>query len=213
MNKKMIRSFLAIVCIIMFLITSAKEWSHSNQIEKLQSDSEFKVIYDEYVPMCEIRDSDWFVIDDKIYVLFEDYSYVNVYSIRGKFLYSIQTYHMRNGATRIAYKDGLFVIYTRSGGVYLFDGSEKKEYISGDRDNETNMERTRAYFNYIEYEFNAKRINQEANYKLKRNTILHLNSEGEYEQVLSFPNQLSGFSQVYLIVLVVCLILFILLKE
>ena len=153
----------------------------------LKNDSEYRVIYEEHLPSSRIGDRDWFVADGRIFVLFEKQSYLNVYDLEGAFLYSIQTYHINNGAERIAYKDGLLIIHTRSGGVYLFDGPEKKEYIPWDRDNKDEMERSRTYYNYIEREFSAKKLNQEANYYLENNTIYHLTDEGESESVLSFP--------------------------
>ena len=171
----------------LFLLGSLKK-SGRLQTSTLKNDSEYCVIYEEHRPSCRIGAEDWFVADGRIYVLFEERSYLNVYDVQGTFLYSIETYHMNNGAERIAYKDGLLIIHTRSGGVYLFDGPKMKEYIPWDRTDEEKTEKNRMYYNYIEYEFSAKKLNQEANYYLENDTIYHLTDAGEGEIVLSFPN-------------------------
>ncbi len=178
-------ALIAAIAIILLLDSVKEDWRI--RTSTLKSDSEYRVIYEEHLPSSRIGDRDWFVADGRIFVLFEKQSYLNVYDLEGAFLYSIQTYHINNGAERIAYKDGLLIIHTRSGGVYLFDGSEKKEYIPWDRDNKDEMERSRTYYNYIEREFSAKKLNQEAYYYLENNTIYHLTDEGESESVLSFP--------------------------
>ena len=50
------------------------------------------------------------------------------------------------------------------------------------------MERNRAYYDYIEHEFDAKKLNREAKYYLENNTIYHLTAHEESEPILSFPS-------------------------
>lgn len=154
----------------------------------LKNDSEYRVFYEDQIPFGTIGDRDWFVADDRIFVLFEKRSYLSVYDPDGAFLYSIQTYHINNGTERIAYRDGQLIIHTRSGGIYLFDGPEKQEYIPWDRSDTDAMERNRAYYDYIEHEFDAKKLNREAKYYLENNTIYHLKAHEESEPILSFPS-------------------------
>lgn len=176
-----------VVCFICMGPAGSGGWNWTSRIGALKEDSECRVIYEEHIPPCRIGDGDWFVADGRIFVLFERYSYLCAYDPEGTFLYAIQTCHIQNGTERIAYKDGSLIIHTRSGGIYLFDGPEKQEYIPWDRDDADAMERNRAYYAYIEHEFDAKRLNKEAGYSLENNTIYHLTADKENEPVLSFP--------------------------
>ena len=185
--KRLIETAIVLILGTAFLLLVSTGKNGRFWTSPLKNDSEYRVIYEEHLPSSRIGGRDWFVADGRIFVLFEKQSYLNVYDLEGAFLYSIQTYHINNGVERIAYKDGLLIIHTRSGGVYLFDGPEKKGYIPWDRNNKDEMERSQAYYNYIEHEFSVKELNLEANYYLENNTIYHLTDDGEGEPVLSFP--------------------------
>lgn len=175
-----------LIGIVVLIISGNKLKLRTNSLPTLSDDSKYQVSFDEYKPQCKIKDRDWFVTTDKIFVLFEQYCYVSVYGINGDFLYSIQNYHINNGVERIAYKDDLLVIYTRSGGVFLFDGTEIKDYIPWDRNNANDRERNRAYYNYIVYDFHNERDNQESHYYLEDNTIFCVNPMGEHKAVICF---------------------------
>ena len=172
---------------LLFLIGSAGK-NGRMQALPLMNDSECHVLFEEVIPGGRIGDGDWFVADGRIFVLFEQYSSLSAYDLEGTFLYAIQTYHIQNGTERIAYKDGSLIIHTRSGGIYLFDGPEKQEYIPWDRSDTDAMERNRAYYDYIEHEFDAKKLNREAKYYLENNTIYHLTAHEESEPIVSFPS-------------------------
>lgn len=176
-----------LIGIVVLIISGNKLKLRTNSLPTLTDDSEYQVSFHEYKPQCRIKDKDWFVTTDKIFVLFEQYCYVSVYGINGDFLYSIQTYHINNGVERIAYKDDLLVIHTRSGGVFLFDGTEIKDYIPWDMNNANDRERNRAYYNYIVYDFHNERNNQESHYYLENNTIFCVNPIGEHKAVICFP--------------------------
>lgn len=176
-----------LIGIVVLIISGNKLKLRTNSLPTLTDDSKYQVSFHEYKPQCRIKDTDWFVTTDKIFVLFEQYCYVSVYGINGDFLYSIQTYHINNGVERFAYKDDLLVIHTRSGGVFLFDGTEIKDYIPWDMNNANDRERNRAYYNYIVYDFHNERNNQESHYYLENNTIFCVNPIGEHKAVICFP--------------------------
>ena len=66
---------------------------------------------------------------DRIYVLYGTYSVVQAYTTAGEYLYSVSVYNHPGGATAMAAKDGELYIRDKQGNIYIFSGTELKEYL------------------------------------------------------------------------------------
>lgn len=80
-------------------------------------------VYDEEkVPRCEA--DQMIAADGMLFLHYERYGYVNVYSTDGTFLRGYQVASGRNGRGGIGYADGILYIDGRCSGIYLFRGEE-----------------------------------------------------------------------------------------
>lgn len=61
--------------------------------------------------------------DGLLYLYYEDFGLVNVYSTEGDYQWSYQVAPVRNGVGGIGYADGVFYLRSRSNGVFGFKGT------------------------------------------------------------------------------------------
>lgn len=78
--------------------------------------------------------------DDRIYVLFGDYSVVQVYTTDGQYLYSVSVYNHSNGRTHIAAKDGCLYIQDKHDNIYVFSDGVFSKYL--DKQEAASLEKT-----------------------------------------------------------------------
>ena len=88
-------------------------------------------------PKIVVRDSDLMCTsiaqvvsdDSSIYVLFGQYSIVQVYSKEGEYQYTISVYNHLNGETEIATLNGSLYVLDKVGNVYIFRDGSLSEFI------------------------------------------------------------------------------------
>ena len=142
-SLKIISSIIFGVCSVLLLILlGTQEIVYFQRKALIQTPDAYIIIHEESVPRSELRDEDWFVADQKIYVLLDEASQVNVYDTSGKFLYGILTEHIRNGRAKIGMRNGQLIIQTRSNNFLVFEGETMVQYYSvlTERDDPENEE-------------------------------------------------------------------------
>lgn len=183
-ERIVIRTVVSIIIAAVAFVMILKQSKTSMPQMSLHDRSEYAVIYDEHIPSTKIGRKDWFVANGKIYVLFEDCSYLNIYSTAGDFLYSLQFFHSRNGLMQIGYKDDMLLVRTRKDDVFFFDGIDEVEYIQSDRNNRIVEKRLTDIDHYLDYDFHNEKISHEAGYYMENNTIYHVTDLGEKKPIV-----------------------------
>jgi len=109
------------VVVIYYKPLPSEEFRFDNRLEP----GEYIVYQEEHIPSGEITSM---IVDDGFIFLFYDpYGVVNVYSTDGIFQYGIQVYTIADGYGDFAYIDSNLYIFARGNQVYKF---EKTEFLT-----------------------------------------------------------------------------------
>ena len=94
------------------------------------------VAYGEGTPVVTVRENDFLCTgisqvlsdDENLYVLFDQYGVVQVYTLDGAYRYTISVYNHANGRTEIAVLKNRLYIEDKKSNLYVLDGGVLTEY-------------------------------------------------------------------------------------
>lgn len=112
----------------------------------------------EKVPREKI--TDFLVYENRIYIFYEDAGIVNIYTVEGEFVQGIQVCTIDNSHGNMAMNNGLLLIESKNGDIYVIDTSELcllniVDMTPGDFENKTEV--------YWQYEKLSSFFSQEQN--------------------------------------------------
>ena len=130
MNPLKITSIIYGICLgLLLILLGTQEVVFFQRKAIIQTPDAYLVIHEESVSRSKLREEDWFVADQRIYVLLDEASQVNVYDTSGRFLYGILTEHIRNGKAEIGMQNGQLIVKTRSNHFLVFEGETMVRYV------------------------------------------------------------------------------------
>jgi len=89
---------------------------------KITLPGEYIIYEDHRIPPGEI--TSMIVDDGKIFLYYDNYAIVNVYTTEGDFQYGIQVYTLKNGRGDFSYIDQKLYIFSKASIVYVIDGMD-----------------------------------------------------------------------------------------
>lgn len=198
---KMILTIIYLSCLgILFILFGTQAAIYFQRRSLIQEPDAYLVYHEERTPRSRLHEDDWIANDQKIYVLLDEASQVNVYDLSGKFLYGIQFSHSRNGEAEIGMKNGQLIIKTRSNNYLVFEGEQKVEYYSiNKKDCEEIKEALQC--------FKSQKNNQDRAIIQKGNKLYRINELNNQECIIAIPCSLRTpiILSVMLLSLVYCL--------
>lgn len=115
--------FIFLVLILLFLIHYTPHPQISDPSSKITKPGDFVIHAEEQIPPYE-EISSMIVEDGSVFLFYDPYGIVNVYSTEGDFQYGIQVYTIANSYGDFAYKDSNLYILSRGNQIYKFAETE-----------------------------------------------------------------------------------------
>lgn len=132
MNSKKVNMtpyYLIAIIISVWGLINTPRYPGNFRFAKIKTIGEYSVYEDHRIPPGMI--SSMIVDDGKIFIYYEDYAVVNIYSIDGVFQYGIQGHTIDNGRGDFSYIDQKLYLFSKAHVVYVFDQKELIEVVDG----------------------------------------------------------------------------------
>ncbi|MBE6950882.1 MAG: PQQ-like beta-propeller repeat protein [Ruminococcaceae bacterium] len=123
MNRdRILKIAIGITAILLIVIAWLMEEDGFSSVAKPGRGLVYQIFAEEKIP--REKADELLAADGSVYLYYEDFGLVNVYTTEGAYQWSYQVAPGKNGVGGIGYADGIFYLRSRSNGVFAFKGTE-----------------------------------------------------------------------------------------